>query len=159
MPKINLRMNPLIQKRLQMSEAGALTPLAGYLGSAESDENVRLYQDLAATSYIEIPREEILDVENAQSDKEPSVVFVKRDTSLHVHHAMAATPCSQSSGIQGDTGVMPAGDWPHIVPPRIVCDAVPIYEWTPVIDNVGHLIGYKVRIVGVRYENCRVVPG
>jgi hypothetical protein len=138
MSQVNLPMNPLVEKRLQVSAAGATVPLSGYLGPAPQEGYIRLYQDLSLGSYVELRRDDIVDVEEAESDKEPTLIHAKRDASVKVHRSVATTAASFSTVRQGGLdGVGIVDDPTHGLRPK--CHVAPIYMPVARTDNVGHI--------------------
>jgi hypothetical protein len=79
------RINPLVEERLHASGAESAVRISGYIGPASQEEFTRLYQDLSLCSYIELRREDIVDVEEAESDKEPAQIHLRRDAQIEVH--------------------------------------------------------------------------
>ena len=56
-------------KKLKKDGDGGVTGIAGYVGRAERPDHVRIYQDLRFDTYVEVPKEGILDTSEIPEDE------------------------------------------------------------------------------------------
>jgi hypothetical protein len=98
-----LKVNPLIAKLAGATSGGAVE-LQGYVGPSEAG-TVRLYRSLAMDSYVDIPREAILDAADVESDSEGRVrLYVQgtselKEVSISSVRAPSSLAASRSRGL------------------------------------------------------------
>ncbi|HXT79243.1 MAG TPA: hypothetical protein VN702_06750, partial [Acetobacteraceae bacterium] len=92
--------------------------LTGYLGSSSEPAHTRLYFDLQLSSFVEIPDDAILHVEDSATDTAPlgpSYVWVKRDATLV--HGVPGPERVRARFLEGPIAQMGAGMAGAAVPP------------------------------------------
>jgi len=77
-------MNPLVAKLARKAESESLVPLKGFLGAAEDEDRVRLYQDLTLADYLEVARADVVHVTEGETETDPATTFVRANARIAV---------------------------------------------------------------------------
>lgn len=90
--------------------------LIGFLGDSPLEGYVRLYESLALTHWLEIPRTKLVDRTSAAGDPDPtvgeSIIWVNRDALLTLSESVRASYFEPGGSPHTEAGSTQAGKWP-----------------------------------------------